>query len=86
VSGRSERGGRHRSGGGPGGDRFKITGGPVFAGRLSEVTDPSQWAAGSPTSSRWVVVAYPAGRRCSSTRMDFARWLETTLGRRSGAI
>ena len=51
-----------------------------LAGRLSEVTDPSQWAA-LPTSSRWVVVAYPRRPPVLVDRKDFARWLETTLGR-----
>ncbi|HSS77582.1 MAG TPA: hypothetical protein VLV54_12655 [Thermoanaerobaculia bacterium] len=53
-----------------------------FVGRLSEVTDPSQWAASLPTSSRWVVVAYPRRPPVLVDRTDFARWLETTLGRR----
>jgi hypothetical protein len=53
-----------------------------FAGRLSEVADPSHWTASLPASSRWVVVAYPRRPPVLIDRADFARWLETTLGRR----
>ena len=53
-----------------------------FVGRLSEVKDPSRWAAGLPTGSRWVVVAYPSRPPALVDRRDFARWLETTIGRR----
>jgi hypothetical protein len=57
-----------------------------FAGRLSEVADPVQWAAnaaGLPAAPRWVVVAYPQQQPpVLVDRADFPRWLKEKLGRR----
>lgn len=53
-----------------------------FAGRLSAVADPSRWAASLPAGPHWVVVAYPRRPPVLVERTDFARWLETKLGRR----
>jgi hypothetical protein len=53
-----------------------------YAGRLSEVADASHWVASLPAGFRWVVVAYPRRPPVLVDRTDFARWLETTLGRR----
>jgi hypothetical protein len=53
-----------------------------FAGRLTEVRDPSRWAARLPHGPRWVVVAYPGRPAVLVDRADFPRWVEGAVGRR----
>ena len=56
-----------------------------FAGRLSEVAEPSQWAASVasfPAGPRWVVVAYPRRPPVLVDRSALPRWLKGKLGRR----
>ena len=56
-----------------------------FAGRLSEVAEPSQWAASVasfPAGPRWVVVAYPRRPPVLVDRSALPLWLKGKLGRR----
>ncbi|MEA2601875.1 MAG: hypothetical protein QOF89_2867 [Acidobacteriota bacterium] len=53
-----------------------------FVGRLTEVKDPSRWAASLPQGPRWVVVAYPRRPAVLVDRDDFPLWVEGAIGRR----